>query len=370
MANESRQNLCNANLIVVKIGTSSLTDKNGHLNPEKFDILSSQTSELINKLGKQVIIVTSGSIAAGSEKLGIKKPLKSIPEKQAAAAIGQGILMNEYERSFAKYGLTPAQVLLTRDAIDDRQRYINSRNTIHQILKFGAVPVINENDTVSVDEIKVGDNDTLSALVASLMGADLLIILSDVEGYIKDGKVLPTIEKITKEIEENAGGSGTALGTGGMMTKLEASRIAGHAGIPMIIASGNEKDVLTKLLSCEEIGTIFTPKISKIESKKRWLLNGKKADGKVIIDEGAEKALLTSGKSLLPVGIKEIKGKFQQGSVLSIIGKSGKEIGRGISNYTNEELEKIIGKKSDEAEKILGTIPSDEVIHRDHMVII
>ncbi len=369
MANISRQTLGDSHLIVIKVGTSSLVDGNGCLSKDKFTKLSSEIACLIKEHGKKVVLVTSGAIAAGKEKLGLQT-LKTIPEKQAAAAIGQSLLMREYENCFSSHNIITSQVLLTRDAIDDRQRYINSRNTIDQILKFGAVPIINENDTVSVDEIKVGDNDTLSALVASLMGASLLILLSDVEGFIKDGKVLPVIEEITKDILDSAGGSGSSHGTGGMLTKLSAAQISCNAGIPMIIAKGSELNILTKILSGEEIGTLFTPKISHLEGKKRWLLNGKISAGKVIVDEGASSALVEKGKSLLPVGIKEVKGTFFQGDVVSILNLSGKEIGKGITNYTSEEVSKIIGKKSQEAQQILGTLPSDEVINRDNMVVL
>lgn len=368
MAISSRQTLSDANVIVIKIGTSSLTDSTGHLNSGLFKKLSGDISFLIKELGKKVIIVTSGAIAAGIEKLCLKGALKTIEEKQAAAAIGQTLLMKGYESAFASFNLTVSQVLLTRDAIEDRQRYLNSRNTIEQILKFGAIPIINENDTVSVEEIKVGDNDTLSALVASLVGADLLILLSDVAGFILDGKVLSEITSITKEIENAAKGSDSSLGTGGMITKLQAAVISSNAGIPMVIAKSGEKDVIRKIITGEEAGTVFYPKLSKIESRKRWLINIKKPSGQIIIDEGAEEAVRMKGRSLLPVGVKEVKGSFSQGEIVSVNGLKGKEIARGISNYASDELKKIAGMKTAEAQQALAALPSDEVIHRDNMV--
>jgi len=263
MATFSRQTLSDAQVIVIKIGSSSLTDKTGRLNGKLFKKLSKEIAYVVADLGKRVILVTSGAIAAGTEKLAVNGGLKAISEKQAAAAIGQTLLMKEYEKAFAYFGLTVSQVLLTKDAFENHLRRANSKNTVRQILKFGVVPIINENDTVAVDEIKVGDNDTLSALVAGLMGADLLIILSDVKGFIKDGAVLSEIRSITKDIRAAATGSDSSLGTGGMETKLRAASFAGNAGIPVVIAPSKEKDVVKRVLSGEKIGTLFTLKRHK-----------------------------------------------------------------------------------------------------------
>lgn len=366
----SRASLKDSKLVVIKIGTSSLVDSSGILDPSRFKKITDEISSIIKTKDIRVVIVTSGAIAAGAKQLNINRPLKTIQEKQAAAAIGQGLLMKEYDNFFSKKGLTTAQVLLTRDAIDDRHRYINCRNTLDQIIKFGAVPIINENDTVSVEEIKVGDNDTLSALVANLIGADMLILLSDVDGFIQDGAVLKTIEKITKEIEAGAKGSGSSFGTGGMHTKIEAAKICSSAGIPMVIAGWRQEEVISRIISGEELGTFFVPGTSKMESKKRWVLSGKKSSGKLIVDDGAMKALLSGGKSLLPVGIKEIKGRFEQGDVVSITGPDGREIGRGVTNYNSEEASMIKGKKSGEIEAIRGDLPGEEIIHRDNMVML
>ncbi len=369
MVQFSRKSLSHAKLIVVKVGSSSLSDNSGKLDPSSFDKIAGEIAKAQQTQGVKIILVTSGAVAAGREKLG-HADLSTVQEKQAAAAVGQGVLMKEYERAFASQALVPAQVLLTRDAISNRTRYLHARNTIGQILKFGAVPVINENDTVSAEEIRFGDNDTLSALVATLMGADLLIILSDVEGFIKDGRVLSEIEKITGDIEESAGISSTSCGTGGMITKISAAKLALAAGIPAVIAGFREQNIIEKILSGEEAGTVFIPKPAKIESKKRWLMSGKKPSGKIAVDAGAVKALTEQGKSLLPVGIKEVKGKFSHGDIISITDASWREIGRGITTYSSDEVVKIKGKNSSEAKNLLEVLPSDEVVHRNNMVII
>ena len=319
---------------------------------------------------KQIILVSSGAIAAGSEKLGRLNSLKTIPEKQAAAAVGQNLLMAQYEKAFGSFGVPVGQVLLTRDAIEDRERYLNSRNTIFQLLKFGVVPIINENDTMATEEIRVGDNDNLGALVSSLMGADLLILLSDVAGFFKNGELILYIEEISKEILDEAKGSASAVGTGGMETKLQAAKIVLNAGIPMVIANHKNEGVITSILEGNEVGTLFGPKLAKMESKKRWLAHGKKPSGHVVIDDGAKKALLEGGKSLLAVGIKEVNGKFGTGQVIGIFDSCLIELGRGLTNYTSEELSKIKGLKTAQIEFILKESAGEEVVHRDNMVIL
>ncbi len=369
MRHFSRGSLSKSKLIVIKVGTSSLTDKNGTLDRSSFQKIAQEIARTRLKDGRKILLVTSGAVAAGREKLGLSK-LSTIQEKQAAAAVGQSILMNEYEHAFVKAGLIPAQVLLTRDAVSNRTRYLHARNTIDQILKFGAVPIINENDTVSAEEIKFGDNDTLSALVATLMGADLLIMLSDVDGFMVDGKVASMIEKISGEIEKCAGDSSTSCGTGGMITKLFAAKTALAAGIPTVIAGFRNENIVDSILSGRDAGTVFVPKPSKIEGKKRWLMSGKKPSGKVAVDAGAVKALTEQGKSLLPVGIKEVKGKFSHGDIISITDASWHEIGRGITSYSSDEVAKIKGKNSSDAKKALEVLPTDEVVHRNNMVIV
>ncbi len=362
------------NLLVIKVGSSSLTDEKGKLDTENLKRLAEEIAELI-KGWKKVILVTSGAIVTGSEKLKIIGKPKTIPEKQAAAAVGQSSLMHEYEKAFAPHGVAVAQVLLTRDAIADRERYINARNTISTLLELGALPIVNENDTVSVEEIKIGDNDNLSALVASLMGADILINLTDVDGfYMKgpDGKanLVPEVREITKDIEDAAGHPGTQAGVGGMITKIQAAKIASDAGIPMVIAHGRHSGIIKEIAEGKRIGTYIHPKISKLESRKRWLAHGLPIKGTLVIDGGAESALTKSGRSLLSVGILDVKGKFETGDSVSIVDESGKEIARGLVNYSKEELDKIKGLKSDKIQEILGYPGIPEVVHRDNLVVL
>lgn len=348
--------------IVIKIGSSSLTNPQGKLDLTNLKRIVSEIAALL-KEKKKVILVTSGSIVTGAERLKLGKP-KTIPQKQAAAAVGQSILMRQYEKAFEQFAIPVAQILLTRDAIADRERYLNARNTFSTLLAEKVVPIVNENDTVAVDEIKIGDNDTLAALTASLIGADALFILTDVDGFYMANEegvsyLVPEIKEITREVEEAAGHSSTQLGTGGMLTKIQAAKICADTGIRTIILSSRKPGLIKKYLSGEKLGTTFIPKASKLESRKRWLAHGLKQEGILIIDPGAESALIKAGKSLLPVGIKEIKGKFCSGALVAIADETGKEIARGLVNYSNEELSEMIGKKG---------VP--EAVHRDNLVIL
>jgi glutamate 5-kinase len=348
--------------IVVKIGSSSLTDAQGKLDTRNLKRIAAEISLLV-KAKKNILIVTSGSIVCGAEALGLGKP-KTIPEKQAAAAVGQSRLMRQWEKAFEEYDLTVAQILLTRDAIADRERYLNACQTLNTLLAENVIPIVNENDTVSIDEIKIGDNDTLAALTASLVGADLLVLMTDVDAfYMKNEEGIPypvaEIKEITREVEDAAGHPSTQLGTGGMITKLQAARICSDAGIYMAIINSRKDGLIKKLLGGETVGTMFFPKISKLESRKRWLAHGLQVEGKLMVDPGAESALLKNGKSLLPVGIREIKGKFNAGALVSIVDENEKEIARGLVNFSSEELAELIGKKG------VG-----EAIHRDNLVIL
>lgn len=367
--------------IVIKIGTSTLKGKGGTLDLKYLNALAKEIATL-QKKGHRFVIVSSGAIVTGAEKIGKLGKLKSIPETQAAAAIGQIILMRDWEKAFAKSDITVAQVLLTRDAIADRERYINSRNTIVELVKLGAIPIVNENDTVSIDEIKVGDNDNLSALVASLIGADLLINLTNVDGfYLQSDEGVPylakEIGKITKDILAAAGHPSTQLGTGGMLTKIQAAQVCSDAGVTMIIANGRGKETISQIVAGEEIGTKFIPQTSKKESrrqggasKKRWLAHGLPGAGEIVVDPGAAMALIKKGTSLLAIGILEVKGKFKAGDSVAIKDESGKEFARGLVNYSALEIDKIKKKKSAEIPQILGYSGSEEVIHRDNLVVI
>lgn len=371
---EHQEIFSKAQRIVVKVGTSTLTHKTGKLNLLQLENIVRQLADLCNQ-GKQVILVTSGAVGAGVEKLGLSGKPKTMPEKQAAAAVGQGVLLHMYEKLFAEYGQVVGQVLLTREDLADRKRYLNARHTFLTLLEFGVLPIVNENDTVAVEEIKLGDNDTLSALVASLVDADLLILLTDTDG-LYDGnprtnpfaKLIPVIEEITPEIERLAGGAGSALGTGGMATKLQAAKIATNSGIPMVIAHGAKPGIIGDIISGHFRGTLFVPG-ERLQSRKRWIAFGSHIQGKLIVDAGAKKALLEDGSSLLPIGITAVEGDFEVGNVVSVVGPEGLEFARGIVNYASWEIEKIKGKNTNQISAILGYKDYDEVIHRDNLVI-
>ena len=361
--------------MVVKVGSSSVAHPTGKPNLSQIEALVRQLADLSNQ-GREVILVTSGAIGTGAGKLGLSGRPKTIPQKQAAAAVGQGILMHIYEKFFAEYGVTVGQVLLTREDFSDRRRFLNARNALITLLRYGVIPVINENDTVAVDEIKFGDNDTLSALVAGLVDAELLILLSDIDGlYTADPRCNPAAElvrevrEITPEIEALAGGAGSRLGTGGMVTKIQAARVAMHSGVVTVICSSKEKDAVRRVAAGEELGTVFWPLANKLEKKKRWIAYGAVPSGRVFIDAGAVNALVEGGKSLLPSGVTGVEGSFEMGSTVSIIGPDGKEIGRGIVYYSSGEIEKIKGARTADIARLLGYKDYDEVIHRDNLVL-
>jgi glutamate 5-kinase len=352
----------NIKSLVIKIGSSTLTSPQGGLDHSNLRRIVGEAAELV-KQHKNVIIVTSGAIAAGASRLGLGKP-KTIPEKQAAASVGQSILMRQYEKAFEEFNIPVAQVLLTRDAIADRERYLNARNCLATLLHQGVVPIVNENDTVAVDEIKIGDNDNLAALTASLVGADLLILLTDVDGfYMKDeagrSYLVNEIPEITKEVKAAAGKPTTQVGTGGMITKIQSAEICANAGIMVAIINGRKVGLIKAVASGEKVGTLFSPRTDKLESRKRWLAHGLKKTGSIIVDPGAETALVKHGKSLLPVGVTKIKGKFPAGSLVSIVNSHEKEIARGLVNLSSEEILPLIGEKG-----------QGEIIHRDNLVIL
>lgn len=352
-----------------------MTHNTGKLNLLQLEKLVRELADLRN-LGKQVILVTSGAVGAGVGKLGLKCKPKTMPEKQAAAAVGQGVLLHMYEKIFAEYGQVVGQVLLTREDLADRKRYLNARHTLMALLQYGVLPIVNENDTVAVEEIRLGDNDTLSALVAGLVDADLLVLLSDIEGLYNgnpktnpEACLIPVIEEITPEVEALAGGAGTTLGTGGMGTKLQAAKIAMNSGIPMVIAHGAKPGILQQIVTGEFTGTLFVPREARLHTKKRWIAFGSGIQGKITVDAGAQKAVVDDGKSLLPIGITSVEGNFEVGNVVSIHGPSGGEFARGIVNYASWEIEKIKGKNTSEILGILGHKDYDEVIHRDNLAI-
>jgi len=371
-----RTQLQAARRIVVKVGTSTLTHPNGKLNYSRIEGLVRELADAVNA-GKQILLVSSGAVGAGMDRLGWKEKPKTIPEKQAAAAVGQGILMHTYEKLFAEYGQVVAQVLLTREDSVNRRRYANSRNTLLTLLNIGVIPIINENDAVSIDELKIGDNDTLSANVAAIVDADVLIILSDVDGVYSanpqtdpQARLLPEISEVTPEVEAMCGGAGTMRGTGGMLTKMAAARMAMNSGIVMVIASGGRDGAVQSILAGKPIGTLFPPRQNRLQFRKRWLAFGARIKGRLKVDKGCAQALLSNGSSLLAAGVKEVEGNFEQGSTVSILNPEGWEIARGLVNYSTDDVRKIMGAHTHEIAEILGHKPYDEVVHRDNLVLL
>ncbi len=367
------RSLASARRVVVKIGTGVLTDARGRFDAIHFARLTADLAEVARD--RELVVVSSGAIALGVERLGWPGRPKEIPGKQAAAAVGQGLLMHRYESALGPAGYSTAQVLLTHADVADRTRYLNARHALERLIEAKAVPIVNENDTVSVDEIKLGDNDHLAGLVVDLVAADLLVILSDVEGLFtadprKDpsARKLEVVEEVTAEIERLAGGSVSGVGTGGMATKVRAARRAAEAGAPTVIAPGKEVGVLLRVLAGESVGTLFLSAPRALPSRKRWLAHALKAKGVLHVDEGARRAVLHGKRSLLPSGVREVTGSFKNGDPVDIAVGSGQAFARGLAVYSADELRKIAGHKTGEVEKILGYKILDEVVHRDDLV--
>jgi glutamate 5-kinase len=364
------------NTIVIKIGTNLLADKVKGINLERIDEIARSVSRL-NVLGHHIAIVSSGAIGAGVAALKLKARPQTIPEKQATAAIGQPLLMEAYENAFRKQECTIAQILLTKDDFVNRGRYLNAKHTFPVLFDQGVIPIINENDTVAVEEIKLGDNDNLSAMVANLIEADLLIILSDIDGLfsddpskIPDAELIPVVEKITPQIEKLAKSSRTELSTGGMITKIQAAKRCVSAGIAMIIANGKNPNILEDIFSGTFTGTLFLPAENSMNLRKKWIGFVSSAKGFILVDDGAKLAILKKNKSLLPSGIVEVQGEFKANETISILDLNNKVIAKGVTGFSSTDLGKIKGKKSSEIEKILNRKSHDEVIHRDNLVVI
>ena len=364
----------NINRIVIKVGSSTLTHDTGLLNFEMIEKLVRQMSNLKNE-GYEVVLVSSGAIAAGLSYLKEYKRPMHMREKQACAAVGQVALIHIYRKLFAEYGWDIGQILLTKADIGDRERYLNARDAFFELLEHDIIPIVNENDAVVTDEIKVGDNDTLSALVSNLVDSDLLVILSDIDGlYDKnpqkyaDAKFIHVVENIDEKIIASAGGAGSSVGTGGMITKLKAAEIVTAYGGNMIIARGTKENILNRLVSGEALGTIFLKNKKALNAKKQWIGYGANFEGEIVVDPGAKNAILNN-KSLLPVGIKNIVGDFKRGSIVRIVDEDRNIIAKGISNYKSEDLKKIVGVHSDAIESILGFNTYNEAIHVNNITI-
>jgi glutamate 5-kinase len=363
--------------IVIKLGTSTLTAGTNHISPPVLIDMARQV-QVLQKAGHQLIVVSSGAMAAGRARLGFPQLPKEIPAKQMLSAIGQPRLMALYEQLFGFYDLTIAQVLLTRAELSSRRAYLNARNTLLALLDHNVIPVVNENDTIATEEIRVGDNDNLSALVANLVDADWLILLTDQPGlFTADPRTTPDsklVEEVaTAEIPERlwkaAGGKGTGLGTGGMVTKLQAADLARRCGTTCLIANGSEADVLVRLVNGEKLGTRFLPVASAVESRKRYILSARRAPGSLRVDEGAAKALRQGG-SLLPVGLVTVSGAFERGDTVRVLDPSEKEIAQGIVNYPSRDLSRLVRRRSEEIESILGYNFGDEIIHHNNLVVL
>ena len=375
MTTDRKKYLALVHRVVIKAGSSLLTDsKRMRVRSQFLNSLARQVKNL-QKRGIQCVIVTSGAIAAGMFELGLRQRPKNMSQLQGLAAVGQSNLMHAYESSFHRYGLKVAQILLTREDFSDRGRYSNAHNTFMELFRFGIVPVVNENDTVAVEEIRFGDNDTLGVLVSHLCEADLLILLSDKDGYFSEDPGLNPKAKLISDIyhwddslEKGAGKAGSQVGTGGMVTKIKAAKNMMRAGVPMLIANGASRSVLTRIMDSERIGTFFHPSVPKMSSRKRWLAWSVQAKGELIVDEGAEKALIEKNKSLLPTGVKNVQGRWEKGDIVRIVTLDGREIAKGVSNYSSRDLCLVKGMKTVEIIEKLGTGFAAEVVHRDNMV--
>lgn len=370
-----RAQLKDSKRIVVKVGTSTILYDNGKINIHRIELLARELSDLRNQ-GKDVVLVSSGAIGAGVVRMGLEKRPSEVRKKQALAAVGQELLIHLYDKFFAEYGQITGQVLLTKENSVQHHQYTHSRNALLTMLEMGIIPIINENDAVAIDELKIGDNDTLSAMVASLVDADLLIVLSDIDGVYTanpqtnpDAKIISEISEITPEVERMAGGAGSSMGTGGMATKIEAAKIATASGVTMLIASGSEHGTIRSIIDGEEKGTIFPAKEAHLKVRKRWLAFGKRLKGIIFVDEGCERALNT-GSSLLAVGITATDGDYVEGDTVRILSADGREIARGVTNYAKDAVMKLKGHSTKEFDRILGKDDVfDEVVHRDSLVL-
>jgi glutamate 5-kinase len=375
VSRDARKAARRARRIVVKVGSATLSD-GGSLNGKLIGSLARQISALCDE-GRRVVLVSSGAIAVGSRALGWAHTGRTIPEKQAAASVGQIGLCEIYRRRFAKHGRQVGQVLLTAQGLQDRERYLNARHTLTTLLDLGVVPIVNENDTVATEEIRFGDNDNLSATIVDLVGADLLVILTDVEGLYESPPVadapppplLGVVESLTEDLRARAGGPGTAFGRGGMQTKLQAAETAGRSGAATVLCRGRRKDVLLEVARGEAVGTLILPG-ARIGSRKHWLAFTARSRGTLALDEGAVRALCERGRSLLPAGITRVDGEFGIGDPVTLIDVAGREIARGLSAYGAAEVARIKGLPTGRIAQVLGYSNGDEVIHRDDLVVL
>jgi len=365
--------------IVAKFGTSLLTDGSDQMNQNVMSSLVGQVAQL-HQQGLELVVVSSGAIASGRYKLGLTKELRGIPFKQVLASVGQNRLMQVYEKLFNQYNITVAQALLTKADLSDRAGYLNARNTLLALLELRVLCIVNENDVVAVDEIeeaKFGDNDNLSAMVANLIDADLLLILTDTAGLYTadphrdpDARLISRVEVIDSGIEQLAADTASSFSTGGMVTKIEAAKIATASGVTVVIADGREQDIILRLVAGKVAGTHFVPTTSKLESRKRWMLSGLSTRGKLVVDSGAALALRKQKRSLLAAGIREVEGRFQRGDIVNIYDTGGVRLGCGITNYSSADIDSVKGAHSREIATLLGYDYGSEVVHRNNLVVL
>jgi glutamate 5-kinase len=367
--------MAQAQRLVVKVGSSLVTNEGRGIDAQAIATWAAEIAAL-RDLGREIVVVSSGAVAEGMKRLSWVRRPQSMQDLQAAAAVGQMGLAQVYETEFRRFGLQTAQILLTHEDLADRTRYLNARSTLTRLIELGVIPIINENDTVVTDEIKVGDNDTLAALVTNLIEADALVILTDQAGlYTADPRSHPDARLLSKvkagdpRLEAMAGGAGSLIGKGGMLTKVLAARRAASAGAHTIVASGRESKVLQRLAGGEMIGTSFIANTAKLTARKQWIADQLQLRGALVLDAGALKALLRDGKSLLPIGVSEVQGDFARGDVVACVSQAGSEVGRGLINYASSEARRIIGKPSSEIESLLGFVEEPELIHRSNLVI-
>ena len=372
----ARRQLGRVRRLVVKVGSGLITTAGAGADAGRIETLAADIAAVTK--GRDVVLVSSGAIVTGMARLGLGARPRSIPDKQAAAAVGQSALMWHYEAAFKRHGVAVGQVLLTAQDISDRARYLNARNTLAALLRFDVLPIVNENDTVAVEEIKVGDNDNLSALVAALIDADLLVLLTDVDGLYTDNPArnpaaepLDMVEAVTDEITRLVWDDGASGSVGGMATKLQAAQKAAASGVPMVIANGRQRGILARILAGETVGTYFAPRADRLAARKRWIAFAVPPQGRLTVDAGASRALTRDRKSLLPSGLVAVDGDFASGEVVAVLDAAdGREFARGLVNFDADELRKIRGAKTQEIEERLGYKSFDEVIHRDNLVIL
>ena len=374
MSSERKEILKHAKRILIKIGSGVLTGENGL----DLAIIENIVDEIaaFTKQGYQFVVVSSGAIASGRHRMGFKHKLQSLPEKQAAAAIGQGRLMRVYSNAFGKHELIVAQMLLTMSDLTERTRFLNTRNTLNMLLEWGVIPIINENDTVAVEELKFGDNDNLASMMANIMEANILINLTNTDGLYdgnpkdkKKSKLIPLVKDITDDIEKAASSVADPVGMGGMKSKVIAARKVTAFGIPFIIVPGKKKGILHEVFSGENVGTLFLPMEEHLKSKKHWIAFTLRSRGKLYIDDGARSAITRQGKSLLPGGVLAVEGDFSVGDPVTCLDASGQVFAKGLVNYSSRDIDRIKGLKTAKIKQVLGSHPYDEIIHRDNMAV-